>query len=118
NRSIDIIERLISKNFNDNLLYNNLIYLLLKTDRIDEANKYFIEKLSHLLITKDSDSAIYYATAGLVAFRNNDFEKGFELYKSSITLAKKFKNTHNKLLAMGNLLIECFRANIEEDKWK
>lgn len=106
-RSIALINKLINKEVEDDLLYNNLIYLLIKSSQLELANKYFINKLQPIITKEDADSPIFIATAGLVAFRNGMTEKGIELYKKSISLARKYQKPHNRALAMGNFILEC-----------
>jgi uncharacterized protein HemY len=115
--SINILRDGLKINPNDLELNNNLIYFLVKDDKIIEAEKIFNQSLKNKLNSSSENSnLIFTATAGLLSYRTGDQEKGEMLYQKSIQSARNAKNEYLTALATVNYVKEEIRIIKSIDK--
>lgn len=106
-RSIQLLKKGLAVNPNDIMVNNNLVYYLVRGNRLDEAIKIFKSKLKKHLVGTDIVSQLtLIATAGLLLYCEGNNEEGKKFYLKSIELAKKSKNEYLVALATVNYLKE------------
>lgn len=85
--SIEICNIGLRSNPNEFALLNNKAYSQAVENQIEEAEKTFNKINSTPL--NDNERAVYFATKGLIHYRNGDIEAGSALYDQAEALAKK-----------------------------
>lgn len=99
----------------DPSLLNNIVYNIYTSGNLSKANKYLTRLKEIDVASLPNESKItFQATLGLVALRNEEFEKGKKLYEIAILNSEKIKNEYLKNLAIVNYARELFIAKQPE----
>lgn len=117
--AIAVCEIGLQANPNDTGLLNNLVYSLATQEHINKSKlEYYLEKLSSINLSSlpDRKKITIQATLGLVAFKNNYFDKGISLYNQAIEYAKKTNHKSLMNLAIINLTRELILLNHPDSK--
>ena len=105
----------LQANPNNVVILNNLVYYQTLSGNQEnyESN---INQLAQVNLNElpDSMKIVVQATLGLVLFRNNEIDKGKELYELAISNAEKTKNIYLKNSAILNYTRELINSNQPE----
>lgn len=110
-KAIEIAKTGLLANSSDFNLNNNLIFSLIKTNNIDEAEK----RIKDLVYKNQIDKIVYLATRGLLEYKKNNFDSGKEFYMTAIDLCESVEDGRNRerlrVKALLNLAIAETEAN-------
>lgn len=107
-KSIQFAKHGLRANPDDCMLKNNLAFSLAQNSQVQEA-----DKVMSSISTSDVNESFrmtYLATSGLIQYRLGNIERGNELYREAISLAKG-KNDENAIVAQIYHAFEELRAN-------
>lgn len=113
--AIDMCEKSIRCNPDDEMLLNNFAYILAMNNETERAKRYFDRIPGVIENKKSSEAVVFLATRGLLRIRSGQIQEGIADYNKSIQMAAKNKDPNRMLVASANLATELRRMGQDVD---